>query len=109
MRAEPVAPGSTLGILGGGQLGRMLAVAAARLGLKAHIYCPDAECPAFDVAAARTVAAYEDEGALARFADTVDVVTYEFENVPGPTAALLARHVRVRAKRDGDPCLLCHL
>ncbi|WP_122522037.1 5-(carboxyamino)imidazole ribonucleotide synthase [Pannonibacter phragmitetus] len=89
-------PGSTIGILGGGQLGRMLALAGASLGLKSHIYCPEAGSPAFEVAAARTQAAYEDSAALEAFARSVDVVTYEFENVPGPTAAHLASFVPVR-------------
>ena len=74
-------PGSTIGIFGGGQLGRMLALAATPLGLKCHIYCPDRESPAFDVAAARTIAAYDDVDALERFARSVDAVTYEFENI----------------------------
>src|SRR5947209_20568231 len=69
----------------------MLALDGARLGLKSHIYAPDAGEPAFHVAAARTVAAYEDEAALARFAETVDVITYEFENIPAATAAFLAK------------------
>ena len=81
--------GSTIGILGGGQLGRMLALAAARLGMKTHIYCPDAASPAFDVTPNKTVAAYDDEVALAAFAAAVDVVTYEFENVPARTAEFL--------------------
>src|SRR5206468_10297933 len=83
-------PGATIGILGAGQLGRMLALAGARLGLKSHIYAPDAGEPAFDVAADGTVAAYENEAALARFAEAVDVITYEFENIPAPTAAFLS-------------------
>jgi 5-(carboxyamino)imidazole ribonucleotide synthase len=83
-------PGATIGILGGGQLGRMLALAAAQLGLKTHIYCPDEDSPAFDVCAAKTIAAYEDEAALKTFASGVDVVTYEFENVPARTAEVLA-------------------
>jgi 5-(carboxyamino)imidazole ribonucleotide synthase len=87
---SPLPQGSTIGILGGGQLGRMLALAAARLGMKAHIYCPDPESPAFDVTPLKTVAAYDDEAALAAFAAAVDVVTYEFENVPAKTAAFLA-------------------
>ncbi len=95
MSGKPIAPGATLGILGGGQLGRMLALAAAPLGLKAHVFAPDADSPAFDVAAARTVAAYEDEAALVRFAGAVDVVTFEFENVPAATAELLDRHTRL--------------
>jgi 5-(carboxyamino)imidazole ribonucleotide synthase len=88
---RPLPPGSTIGILGGGQLGRMLALAAARLGMKTHVYCPDAQSPAFDVTPRKTVAAYDDEPSLASFAATVDVVTYEFENVPVPTVAFLAR------------------
>ncbi len=83
-------PGQILGILGGGQLGRMLALAAAPLGLKVHVFSPDADSPAFDVAAARTVAAYEDEAALMRFAESVDLVTFEFENVPGRTAEIVS-------------------
>jgi len=91
-----LAPGATIGILGGGQLGRMIALAAARLGLACHVYCPDPDSPAFDVARARTVAGYDDEAALAAFAAAVDVVTYEFENVPDATAAFLAARVPVR-------------
>jgi len=92
MTSRILAPGDTIGILGGGQLGRMLALAAAPLGLKTHIYAPDPKSPAFDVAAERTIAAYEDEAALALFADSVDVITYEFENVPAATAELVAQH-----------------
>jgi len=84
--AEPLAPGAAIGILGGGQLGRMLAVAASRLGLRAHVYDPAPDCPAAQVAAAATHAGWDDAAALAAFADAVDVVTYEWENVP--TAAL---------------------
>ena len=85
-----LAPGAVLGILGGGQLARMMALAAADLGVRAHIFAPEPDSPAFDVAARHTVGDYEDEAALARFADAVDVVTYEFENVPAATAAFLA-------------------
>jgi 5-(carboxyamino)imidazole ribonucleotide synthase len=92
---RPLSPGATIGILGGGQLGRMLAMAAAQLGLRCHIYCPDPDSPAFAVAGLHTVAAYDDEAALAAFAHSVDVVTYEFENVPAAAAALLERHVAV--------------
>ncbi len=92
----PLPPGSTIGILGGGQLGRMLAVAAAQLGLKCHVYCPEAGSPAFEVAGAHTVAAYEDWQALDAFADACDVVTFEFENVPAATAERLAGRVPVR-------------
>ncbi len=99
--ADPaVSPGDTLGILGGGQLGRMLAMAAASLGLKSHVFAPDADSPAFAVADAHTVADYRDEAALTRFAKTVAVVTYEFENVPAETAAVLSRHAPVRPNAD---------
>ncbi|MEJ0092916.1 MAG: 5-(carboxyamino)imidazole ribonucleotide synthase [Methylocella sp.] len=91
-----LAPGATIGILGGGQLGRMLALAAARLGLKTHIFAPEPDSPAFDVCTDRTVAAFDDEDALAEFAAKVDVITYEFENVPARTAALLADLCLVR-------------
>ncbi|MBK1635265.1 5-(carboxyamino)imidazole ribonucleotide synthase [Rhodovulum adriaticum] len=84
--SEPLAQGATIGILGGGQLGRMLSVAAARLGLRCHIFEPGAEPPAGHVAHRVTTASYEDSAALAAFAASVDVVTYEFENIP--TAAL---------------------
>jgi 5-(carboxyamino)imidazole ribonucleotide synthase len=84
-------PGSTIGILGGGQLGRMLALAAARLGLHCHIYSPEKDSGAFEVVRASTCAAYDDEAALARFASSVDVITYEFENIPAKTAAFLAK------------------
>jgi 5-(carboxyamino)imidazole ribonucleotide synthase len=83
-------PGATIGILGGGQLGRMLALAAARLGFCCHIYAPEADSPAFDVVRHSTCAAYDDHDALARFAAAVDVITYEFENVPAETASFLA-------------------
>src|SRR5262249_59871277 len=77
------------GSLGGGQLGRMTAMAAARLGFRCRIFCPDADSPASHVAPA-DVAPYDDEAALERFAGQVDLVTFEFENVPDRTAAFLA-------------------
>jgi 5-(carboxyamino)imidazole ribonucleotide synthase len=89
-------PGATVGVLGGGQLGRMLALAAARLGLRTHIYADAPDSPAFDVCSARTLAGFDDAQALADFADNVDVVTYEFENVPARAAAILADHCPVR-------------
>ena len=95
-RAAVLAPGGRIGILGGGQLGRMLAMAAARLGYRVHIYCPDAEAPAAGVAAAHIRADYEDAAALDRFAAAVDIVTYEFENVPAWTVARLAERLPVR-------------
>ena len=89
-------PGATIGILGGGQLGRMLALAAARLGLKCHVFAPNPESTAFNVVHRVTCADYSDTQALDRFANDVDVVTYEFENVPAETAAFLAARVPVR-------------
>src|SRR5262245_4263207 len=82
-------PDATIGILGGGQLGRMLALAAARLGFKCHVFCPEPASPAFDVVRRVTEADYGDVGALSRFADDVDVITYEFENIPASAAAVL--------------------
>ncbi len=78
--------GATIGILGGGQLGRMLSVAASRLGFRVHVFEPGAQPPAGDVAHQVTTAAYDDTDALHAFAQSVDVITYEFENIP--TAAL---------------------
>ena len=78
-----------LGILGGGQLGRMSAMAAARLGITTHIYCPEAGCPASLVTPHFTCADYEDEEALKRFAQEVDVISYEFENIPLKTIEFL--------------------
>jgi 5-(carboxyamino)imidazole ribonucleotide synthase len=92
--STPLLPGSTIGILGSGQLGRMLAIAAARLGLKTHIYCEESG-PAFDVACQTTKAAFDDHAALARFADAVGAVTYEFENVPIAAVQRLAERVPV--------------
>ncbi len=85
-----VPPGGTVGILGGGQLGRMLATAAADIGLSAHIYSPDPDSPAFAVARAHTHRSWDDKAALAQFAASVDVITFEFENVPAATAGFLA-------------------
>jgi len=92
-------PGSTIGILGGGQLGRMLSVAAARLGYRTHIYEPAAHPPAADVAHALTTAPYEDAAALEAFARSVDVITYEFENVPTSALDLLESLRPIRPNR----------
>jgi len=86
---SPLEPGSTIGILGGGQLGRMLAQAAARLGFNVHVFCPEENSPAFKVAQKSYTFEYDDEQALKRFAQATDVITYEFENVPAQTAAYL--------------------
>lgn len=88
-------PGSTIGILGGGQLGRMLAIAAARLGYRCHIFESQIDCPASHVAQ-HTAAGYDDTAALDAFAKSVDVVTLEFENVPIAAVQRLAKTVPVR-------------
>lgn len=82
MSDTPLATGATIGIIGGGQLGRMLSVAASRLGFKSHIFEPGANPPAGQVADRVTTAGYDDEAALRAFAESVDVITYEFENIP---------------------------
>jgi 5-(carboxyamino)imidazole ribonucleotide synthase len=89
-------PNSTIGILGGGQLGRMMALAAAPLGYRCHIFTPETASPAAQVAAATTIAAYDDLAALDRFAASVDAVTLEFENIPVATLDHLAPQVPVR-------------
>jgi len=94
-RAGSLAPGATIGMMGGGQLGRMAAVAAARLGFRVHVFTPERESPAAQVSAAATVAGWHDAEALARFAAAVDVVTFEFENVPGDALDLVAARVPV--------------
>lgn len=101
--SAPVSPGGTIGILGSGQLGRMLALAAGKLGLKTHVFC-DASGPAFDVATARTTANFNDNAALTAFAGKVDVVTYEFENIPLATVRHLETLVPVR---PGSKALAC--
>jgi 5-(carboxyamino)imidazole ribonucleotide synthase len=85
-----IAPGGIIGMLGGGQLGRMTALAAASLGYRCHIYCPEPGSPAAQVTPLVTVAGYHDRAALERFAEAVDVVTLEFENVPAATVSILA-------------------
>lgn len=87
-----VPPGGVVGILGGGQLGRMLALAAARLGLDVHVLAPEADSPAARVSARAWKAPYDDAGALAEFADSCDVVTFEFENVPCDALQLVSDH-----------------
>ncbi len=97
---EPLAPGAVIGILGGGQLGRMLSVAAARLGFKTCIFEPGGDCPASHVANTHFQAGYDDEAALASFADAVDVITYEFENIPTAALDLLEGPKPVRPGRE---------
>lgn len=91
-------PGSTIGIVGGGQLGRMLARAASRMGYKTHIYTPEKDSPASHVATKTTIGAYQDGAALRAFGQSVDVVTFEFENIPAETLEMLEYLVAVRPK-----------
>jgi 5-(carboxyamino)imidazole ribonucleotide synthase len=92
----PILPGAMLGVLGSGQLGRMFAMAAARLGYRVHVFAPEPDAPAADVAYRQTVAAFEDADAVAEFARSVDVVTFEFENIPVTAAEAAARFAPVR-------------
>lgn len=95
-QSAPLPTDSVIGILGGGQLARMLILAGAPLGYRFHVYDPAEDTPAGQICAAKTIADFEDEAALAAFADAVDVVTFEFENVPARTAEILANHTIVR-------------
>lgn len=95
-----IASGSVIGIVGGGQLGRMLALAAAAMGYKTHIYTPERDSPASHVATLTTIGAYQDTNALRDFSQKVDVVTFEFENVPATALNMLAGIVPVRPKPD---------
>jgi len=97
---EALKPGATIGILGGGQLGRMLSIAASRLGFVTHIYEPGANPPAGQVADRVTTAGYEDAEALAAFAASVDVITYEFENIPTAALDILESHCPIRPGRE---------
>ncbi|WP_372614941.1 5-(carboxyamino)imidazole ribonucleotide synthase [Aquicoccus sp.] len=97
---ESLPPGSVIGILGGGQLGRMLSVAAARLGYKTAIFEPGGDCPASHVANFHMQAAYEDEAALRKFAEGVDLITYEFENVPTSALDILDALRPIRPGRE---------
>ncbi|MGH1577749.1 5-(carboxyamino)imidazole ribonucleotide synthase [Planktotalea sp.] len=98
--SDPLAQGAIIGILGGGQLGRMLSVAAARLGFRTHIFEPGANPPAGHVADTITTASYEDEAALRAFGEAVDVITYEFENVPTSALDLLGSLAPIRPGRE---------
>ncbi len=97
---DPLPLGSTIGILGGGQLGRMLSVAASRLGFKTAIFEPGGDCPASHVANFHLKATYDDEKALQNFAASCDVITYEFENIPTSALDLLDAHSTIRPGRQ---------
>ncbi len=96
---DPLPTGETIGILGGGQLGRMLSVAAARLGFKTCIFEPSGDCPASHVSNFHMKAGYDDQAALENFAKSVDVVTYEFENIPTAALDLIEDHVPIHPGR----------
>lgn len=93
---DALPPGSIIGILGGGQLGRMAALSAAALGYRCHIFSPDRDAPAKEVSAFQTTAPYDDLDAARTFAEAIDVATFEFENVPDATLAVIAEHAPVR-------------
>src|SRR3954466_11336072 len=93
---DPILPGSTVGVLGSGQLGRMFAIAARRMGYRVHTFSPDADTPTGQVADVEVIGAYEDLDAVRQFARDVSVVTFEFENVPAPTAQAAAEFAPVR-------------
>ena len=98
--SDPLPTGATIGILGGGQLGRMLSVAASRLGFACHIFEPGAAPPAGQVADRVTQASYDDAAALTAFARSVDVVTYEFENIPTTALDVIEAIVPIRPGRE---------
>ena len=93
---DHILPGATLGVLGGGQLGRMFALAARQLGYRVHVFVPDEDSPAGQVADRTFVANYDDLGSVEEFARSVSVVTFEFENVPASTADAAAKHAPIR-------------
>jgi 5-(carboxyamino)imidazole ribonucleotide synthase len=93
---DPILPGAVIGVLGSGQLGRMLALAAGRLGYRVHTYSPERDSPTGHVADSEIVGSYDDLDALRRFADRVDAVTFEFENVPSDSVAAIAERAVVR-------------
>lgn len=93
---DPILPGSAIGVLGSGQLGRMFAIAARRMGYRVHTFSPDEDTPTGQVADVEVTASYDDLDAVSQFASRVRVVTFEFENVPAPTAEAAARCAPVR-------------
>ena len=97
---KPILPGSKIGVLGRGQLGRMFAISARRMGYRVHTYSPDRDSPTGQIADIEIDAAYEDLDRVREFASAVDVVTFEFENVPAATAETAAQVARVRPSGD---------
>ena len=101
--STPILPGATIGVLGGGQLGRMFAMAARRLGYRVHTLAPEHDTPTGQIADVEIFASYDDIDKVRQFAQGVDVVTFEFENVPAAAAAAAAEHARVRPSGAGAP------
>jgi 5-(carboxyamino)imidazole ribonucleotide synthase len=97
---NPILPGAKIGVLGSGQLGRMFAIAARRMGYRVHTLSPDRDSPTGQIADVEIDAAYDDLDAVRDFASNVDVVTFEFENVPAATAETAAHFARVRPAGD---------
>jgi 5-(carboxyamino)imidazole ribonucleotide synthase len=97
---KAVLPGATVGVLGSGQLGRMFAIAARRMGYRVHTFSPDADTPTGQVADLEVIAPYDDLDAVRRFAAGVSVVTFEFENVPAPTAEAASEYASVRPRGE---------
>src|ERR1700712_3352548 len=89
-------PGSTVGVMGGGQLGRMFAIAARRMGYRVHTFSPDEDTPTGQLADLEVAERYDDEAAVREFARGVDVLTFEFENIPSQTVTWCAEHCLVR-------------
>ena len=102
MKAQPIPPGSIIGIVGGGQLGRMSAVAAAELGYRVHVFTPEANSPTEQACDKAFVGAYDDDATIKAFGESVDVITFEFENIPAETVKKLAQYAPVR---PGWQCL----
>lgn len=100
MKPSPILPGSTLGVLGSGQLGRMFALSARQMGYRIHVYSPDSDTPAGQIADLEVTAPYDDLDRVRAFAKGVQVVTFEFENVPSDTSHACAERVPVRP--DGE-------
>ena len=100
MSPRVILPGATVGVLGSGQLGRMFAIAARRMGYRVHTFSPDTDTPTGQVADLEIVAPYEDLDAVRSFARQVRVVTFEFENVPAATAAAAAECSQVRPRGE---------
>src|SRR5688572_32987008 len=105
-RSHPILPGSVVGVLGGGQLGRMFAIAARQMGYRVHTFSPDTDTPTGQVADVEMTAPYEDLDRVREFARGVKVVTFEFENVPAATAAAAAEWAPVRPSGEGLPTTL---